>query len=104
MPEEKDKEKKDYSSYIIMAVIGLLFVGWLWWSITSKGGSGSSNTADNTAQNCDIKGNINKEGEKIYHMPGDTYYDKTEIDTSTGERYFCSEGEAQRAGWRHSKI
>jgi endonuclease YncB( thermonuclease family) len=53
---------------------------------------------------CAIKGNISyKTGERIYHMPGDRYYDATRIDASRGERWFCSEADAQAAGWRHSK-
>jgi micrococcal nuclease len=49
---------------------------------------------------CPIKGNINTAGEKIYHLPGCKSYDKTTINESQGERWFCSEGEAQGAGWR----
>lgn len=52
---------------------------------------------------CPIKGNISRKGEKIYHIPGGAFYDKTVIDESRGERWFCSEGEAQVAGWRKSK-
>lgn len=55
-------------------------------------------------ENCIIKGNISSLGEKIYHMPGQKYYDKTVIDKSKGERWFCSEEEAVAAGWRKSKI
>ena len=57
-----------------------------------------------SAQNCNIKGNISKSGEKIYHMPGQRYYSKTIINTSAGERWFCSEAEARAAGWRKSKV
>ena len=53
---------------------------------------------------CLIKGNISSSGEKIYHMPGQKYYDKTVIDTSRGEKWFCTEQDAQSAGWRKSKI
>lgn len=53
---------------------------------------------------CNIKGNISSKGEKIYHMPGQKYYNSTKIDTSKGERMFCSEKEAQSAGWRKSKV
>ena len=53
---------------------------------------------------CQIKGNINFKGEKIYHNPGQQYYDKTQIDESAGERMFCSEKEAEDAGWRRSKV
>ncbi len=49
---------------------------------------------------CNIKGNINTSGEKIYHLPGCSSYDKTQIDEERGERWFCSEEEAQTAGWR----
>ena len=50
--------------------------------------------------NCNIKGNISSSGEKIYHLPGCGSYAKTKIDESRGERWFCSEEEAQAAGWR----
>lgn len=53
---------------------------------------------------CQIKGNISSSGEKIYHVPSGTYYNKTVIDESKGERWFCSETEASQAGWRKSKI
>ena len=49
---------------------------------------------------CDIKGNIGTSGEKIYHLPGCGSYAKTQIDEKRGERWFCSEKEAQEAGWR----
>lgn len=50
-----------------------------------------------------IKGNINSKGERIYHVPGGAFYDKTKIDTSQGERWFKSREEAEAAGWRASK-
>ncbi|MBR2600749.1 thermonuclease family protein [Candidatus Saccharibacteria bacterium] len=59
---------------------------------------------ETTTDYCVIKGNINNKGEKIYHMPGQQYYNQTQIDTSQGERWFCSEAEAQAAGWRKSKV
>ena len=52
---------------------------------------------------CKIKGNISSTGEKIYHLPGQYYYDRTVIDESRGEKWFCSEDEAITAGWRKSK-
>ena len=51
---------------------------------------------------CKIKGNISKGGKRIYHLPGGRFYDQTRINTSQGERWFCSESEAQSAGWRRS--
>ena len=52
---------------------------------------------------CAIKGNIGKSGGRIYHIPGGRYYDRTRIDPSKGERWFCSEAEARAAGWRRSR-
>ncbi len=48
---------------------------------------------------CEIKGNISANG-KIYHLPGSADYDRTRIDESTGERWFCTVAEAEAAGWR----
>lgn len=66
--------------------------------------SSTQNQTQSQSGNCRIKGNISSSGEKIYHMPGQRYYDKTVIDESKGERWFCTEEEAQQAGWRKSKI
>ena len=52
---------------------------------------------------CNIKGNIGSSGKRIYHVPGGRYYGRTRIDTSRGERWFCTEGEARAAGWRRSR-
>lgn len=49
---------------------------------------------------CLIKGNISTAGEKIYHLPGCGSYSKTTIEESRGEKWFCTEAEAQAAGWR----
>ena len=49
---------------------------------------------------CLIKGNISTSGEKIYHLLGCGSYSKTQIDEKRGEKWFCSESEAQAAGWR----
>ena len=53
---------------------------------------------DKTA--CQIKGNINRKGDRIYHLPRSRDYDRTVISPSSGERMFCSEDEAKAAGWR----
>lgn len=47
-----------------------------------------------------IKGNINSKGERIYHAPGSSVYGATKIDETKGERWFCSEAEAEAEGWR----
>ena len=68
-------------------------------------GQQGTGTNDNApAAGCQIKGNISASGERIYHLPGGAYYDATKIDPAKGERWFCSEAEAQAAGWRKSKL
>ena len=52
---------------------------------------------------CDIKGNVNNKGERIYHLPGGQFYDKTIIDPRKGDRWFCSRAEAEANGFRPSK-
>lgn len=58
---------------------------------------------DERQAGCDIKGNISSKGERIYHVPGGRFHERTRIDASKGERWFCSEAEAQAAGWRQSR-
>lgn len=55
-------------------------------------------------ENCALKGNISTRGEKIYHLPSQKYYNVTRVDTDAGEKWFCSEKEAQNAGWRKSGL
>lgn len=49
---------------------------------------------------CQIKGNISRDGERIYHTPEMRSYANTRINEAEGERWFCSEEEAVQAGWR----
>ncbi len=49
---------------------------------------------------CDIKGNINADDDRIYHVPGGNDYHRTKIDEAKGERWFCSVAEAEADGWR----
>jgi hypothetical protein len=62
-----------------------------------------SSESENHRSGCDIKGNINQKGEHIYHVPGGRAYANTVVDPARGERWFCSEAEAQAAGWRPAK-
>lgn len=53
---------------------------------------------------CVIKGNISQNsGERIYHLPGQMHYEETRINPAQGERWFCTEAEAQSAGWRRAQ-
>jgi hypothetical protein len=50
---------------------------------------------------CLIKGNISvSSGKKWYHLPGMEDYEKTRIDPSKGEKWFCTEEEARKSGWQ----
>lgn len=51
---------------------------------------------------CVIKGNISGSG-RIYHLPHNRDYGRTRINEANGERWFCSEAEAQSAGWRAAR-
>jgi hypothetical protein len=54
---------------------------------------------------CEIKGNISyRTGERIYHLPGQRWYEKTVINPRYGERWFCTEEEAEANGWRRAKV
>ncbi|MCH8113334.1 MAG: thermonuclease family protein [Proteobacteria bacterium] len=55
---------------------------------------------DNAPTLCEIKGNINARGERIYHIPGQQAYKMTRVNPGKGERWFCSEAQAKAAGWR----
>lgn len=73
-------------------------------TLSAAQASGCPQGCTASSADCRIKGNISKTGERIYHMPGQRYYDQTTIDPNKGERWFCSEQEAQANGWRKSKV
>lgn len=53
--------------------------------------------------NCNIKGNIDKgDGTKIYHLSDCSEYNRTVVETSLGEQWFCTESEAKKAGYTKS--
>ena len=52
------------------------------------------------ASGCLIKGNIDvATSEKFYHLPYCRHYSQTNLNTAYGEGWFCSEQEAQKAGF-----
>ena len=53
---------------------------------------------------CPIKGNVSSKGERIYHVPGGRYYDRTRIDLSKGERWFCFRGGGPGPGRRLAAV
>lgn len=71
----------------------------------TEGASGICPTGCETQPpGCFIKGNINlKTRERVYHVPGQKHYDDVTIEAGAGERWFCTEAEAEASGWRRSK-
>jgi hypothetical protein len=54
--------------------------------------------AEVSCEDPQIKGNLTTHnGEKIYHVPGGQFYDVTDA-----EEWFCTEEEAEDAGYRES--
>jgi endonuclease YncB( thermonuclease family) len=52
---------------------------------------------------CSIKGNVNRKGECIFHMPGSRYYSSVKMDLNKGKRWFCTAVEAEASGCRAAK-
>ena len=76
-------------------------------STVAPGGSSNSNAfsciggcATPPDPSCAVKGNVNSEGEKIYHTPGQRDYQRTDIRPEEGDRWFCTPEEARAAGFR----
>lgn len=63
--------------------------------------TGASRPAQRSVHNgaCNIKGNRNRRGQWIYHLPGMPYYDRTRP-----EEIFCTEEQAVRAGYRRAIV
>ena len=63
-------------------------------------GEGCIEGCVNHIAGCDIKGNVNARGNKIYHEPGvSDVYDDVNINVSEGDRWFCTADEAEVAGF-----
>lgn len=79
------------------------------WRRRRRGGHGETlpgaemPRATQEAMTCTIKGNISGSGDRVYHLPESRDYTRVVIDERAGERMFCSEAEAQAAGWRASR-
>ena len=52
---------------------------------------------------CLIKGNVDRLDKRWYHLPGFRHYESTEVNLEHGDRWFCSEGEAQEAGFERAR-
>ena len=53
--------------------------------------------------NCTIKANVTTNNVPTYHFPGCASYKTTDIQLHHGDRWFCTEKQAQKAGFRKAK-
>ncbi|MEX0328323.1 MAG: thermonuclease family protein [Ruegeria sp.] len=58
----------------------------VWPADWRKGVRETVTRADGRNEDCAIKGNINRTGTRIYHLPGTKWYDRTHINASHGDR------------------
>ena len=77
-------------------------------SVAPESGTGEAGACPNGCvtppPGCVIKGNINiRTGQRVYHMPGQKHYNDVTIETESGERWFCTEDEAEANGWRRAR-
>jgi endonuclease YncB( thermonuclease family) len=63
---------------------------------------GPSATEGAPSPDCTIKGNISRNGERIYHTEHQSSYARIKMDKGGGRRWFCTSDEAEAAGWRKS--
>ncbi|MBB4396640.1 hypothetical protein [Bradyrhizobium sp. ERR14] len=61
---------------------------------------GSALLSDPPSSECLIKGTVDRNGERIYHLPGQLSYEQIDMTKKPGERWLCSEAEAEATGWR----
>ncbi|MGX9356624.1 thermonuclease family protein [Roseobacteraceae bacterium S113] len=98
---------KTYSSLYVSQERAALKAGrGLWTSVVVRpedyrraGGT----VAQAAPQGCNIKGNISRDGKRIFHRPGQAFYERTRVNTAKGERWFCNAAEARKAGWRGAR-
>ena len=80
---------------------GLFDKPWEWRDAKRQARFEAERDEARVANECAIKGNVSRNG-RIYHLPGQTDYDRVRIDESRGERLFCNEQQARDAGWRRA--
>jgi len=56
--------------------------------------------ADSPADVCDVKGIVTAQGNRVYYVPTDADYEAIAVAPERGERMFCSDDEAELAGWK----
>jgi len=59
-----------------------------------------SGEEDAPSAQCNIKGVANRQGQRIYHLPGQHSYAKIKMNNASNRRWFCASEEAEAAGYR----
>jgi endonuclease YncB( thermonuclease family) len=67
-----------------------------------RAGQRTAGKADEPTDACNVKGTLRGDNQRIYVVPTDKGYDAETLDPARGERLFCSDEEARRAGWRRA--
>ena len=57
-------------------------------------------SADSPSDVCDVKGIVTAQGNRVYYVPTDSNYDAIAVAPERGDRVFCSDDEAELAGWK----
>jgi endonuclease YncB( thermonuclease family) len=65
-----------------------------------RAGVHSPSRRSDSIRDCNIKGVIGADGQRLYYVPTDPSYGAITIDPKRGDRAFCSDEEARQAGWR----
>ncbi len=104
---DEDREDEDRAGVMLLAVPAVLLacaVAGAAWS-TEGFTAPSFRAIFNTAPHCRIKGEVDPlTRDRVYHLPGQFHYPRVKVSLPRGERWFCSEAEARRAGWRRSRF
>jgi len=59
--------------------------------------------AADVKKGCQIKGNIDRLDKRWYHLPSFRHYETTEVNLRHGDRWFCTEKDAQAAGFKRAR-
>lgn len=63
----------------------------------------SASVSSKKPMGCFAKGTLTAKGDKVYFVPGCPGFEKITVDLKKGEKTFCSEELAEKAGWVKSK-
>jgi len=54
-------------------------------------------------EKCSIKGNLTKNDKRFYHLPHFRHYNQVKINLDKGDRWFCTEEDAVKAGFEKAR-